>query len=471
LKIPIYDAVKKYSSSCPAVFHMPGHKLGRGLPSAFLESLHLLDLTEIPGLDSLHYPKGVIEEAQTLAAQAFGADRTFFLVNGSTCGIQATIMTLCRPGDKIIIARDCHRSAIAGMMLSGATPVYIKPDFNGIFDIPSVVSVNAVEKALKENPDAVGVYITRPNYYGVCSDIKAIVELVHSYNKPVIVDEAHGAHLCFSSMLPPSSLEYGADICVQSAHKTLPAFTQGSYLHVRGTRTDLERLKFNLSILQTSSPSYIIMAFLDIARAIMQQDGENRIQNLLREIELLSEIVGKGNLYKILSENDIEGGSIDKTRVVVNVRNTGKTGFEIEKLLRNQYNIQVEMSDLYNIVCIATVADTHEDIKKLGTALEQLRVRFKKAALLGDAPLWIPKLPEQRIDLGSVMNRTFTRKKLTDALQCVSRSMITPYPPGIPVICPGEVISKDTVEYIREIIEAGGTVNGISDDLEVDVVE
>ncbi len=431
----------------------------------------MLDLTEIPGLDNLHYPRGIIEDAQTLAAEAFGADKTFFLVNGSTCGIQAAIMTLCRPGDKLIIARDCHRSAVAGMMLAGATPVYIKPEFNDFFGISSVVLINEIEKALKDNPDVSGVYITRPNYYGICSDIKAIVELVHSYNKPLIVDEAHGAHLCFSRRLPPSSLEYGADICVQSAHKTLPAFTQGSYLHVRGTRTDMERLKFNLSMLQTSSPSYMIMAFLDIARAIMQQEGENRIYNLLKEIQRFCEIVGRGDVFKILSEHDIEGGSIDRTRVVINVKNTGKTGFELEKLLRKQYNIQVEMSDLYNIVCILTVADTHEDIEKLGTALDQPSIHFKNVARLKDLPLGVLKLPEQRIELDSVMHRSFTRKKLTDALQCVSRSMITPYPPGIPVICPGEVISEDVVEYIKKIIEAGGMVNGISEDLEVEVVE
>lgn len=471
MKTPIYNAVKNYSASCPTAFHMPGHKLGKGIPSEFLDSLHMLDLTEIPGLDNLHYPKGIIEDAQRLAAEAFGADRTFFLVNGSTCGIQAAIMTLCKPKDKLIIARDCHRSAIAGMMLAGATPVYIKPGFNDVFEIPSVVSVDELEKALKENPDAAGVYITRPNYYGICSDIKEIVELVHSYHKPIIVDEAHGTHLCFSKLLPPSSLEYGADICVQSAHKTLPAFTQGSYLHVRGTRIDVERLKFNLSMLQTTSPSYIIMAFLDIARAVMQKEGENRIRNLLREIDQLCEIAGKGKVLKILSDHDIEGGSIDRTRVVINVKNTGKTGFEIEKLLRNQYNIQVEMSDLNNVVCIVTMADTHEDMKKLGTALERLCVSFKGATCLRDVPLRVPELPERRIELGSVMSRTFTRRKLGDAVQCVSRSMITPYPPGIPVICPGEVISKDAIEYIMEIIEAGGAVNGISEDLEVEVVE
>lgn len=450
---------------------MPGHKLGKGVPSALLDSLYLLDLTEIPGLDNLYYPSGVIEEAQQLAAKAFGADRTFFLVNGSTCGIQAAVMTICKPGDKLMIARDCHRSAVAGMMLAGVVPIYVKPKFDRYFGIPTVVSPEDIESALRQNPEVVGVYITRPNYYGVCSDIKAISELVHSYNKVLIIDEAHGAHLKFSKRLPASSLEYGADICVQSAHKTLPAFTQGAYLHIKGSRIDIEKLKFNLSLLGTSSPSYIIMAFLDIARAVMEEKGERDIDRLLERIDMLDKDIGTSGFFRVLCPDDINGACIDRTRVVINVRNTGRTGFEIEKILRNQYNIQVEMADLYNVVCITTIADTDEDLGKLREVIGQLAASFDNATALEDIYMEDLHIPEQRVEPGRIMHMGFVRKKLADAVGRVSRAMITPYPPGIPVICPGEVISEHTVGYIGRIIEAGGIVNGVSANLEVELVE
>lgn len=483
MNIPIYYALRQYSGSCPTVFHMPGHKLGKGLPLALLGDLYLLDLTEIPGLDNLYCSSGIIKEAQELAATAFGADKTFFLVNGSTCGVQTAIMTLCKPGDKLIIARDCHKSAVAGMMLSGASPVYVKLDFNSSFGIPSIVLEKEIERALIQNPDAVGVYITRPNYYGICSNIKAISELVHSYNKVLIVDEAHGAHLRFSKKLPPSSVEYGADICIQSAHKTLPALTQGAYLHVKGSRVDIEKLKFNLSLLGTTSPSYIIMAYLDIARAVMQKNGEESINSVLQGIDMLDRALSQNGVFRILSSDDINGGEIDRTRVVINVRNTGKTGFEIENILRNQYNIQVEMSDLYNVVCIITIADTLEDINRLQNAFieieesfgstnaqKELHKGFQKG-LQEELQIDALSIPEQRIEPAGVMHRGFVRKKLSHAAGSVSRTMITPYPPGIPVICPGEVISEDIVKYVMRIIKAGGVVNGVSSDFEVDVVE
>ena len=455
----------------PTVFHTPGHKLGRGIPPIFLKGLHLLDATEIPGLDNLHYPEGVIAQAQALAAKAFGADKTFFLVNGSTCGIQASMMALCNPGDKLIIARDCHRSAIAGLMLSGAIPVYIKPEFNSVFGISTVITAKCIEKALIKNPEAVGVYITRPNYYGVCSDIEKIAEVVHSHNRILIVDEAHGAHLPFSKRLPPSSLECKVDICIQSAHKTLPALTQGAYLHVNEGRIDTERIGFYLSLLQSSSPSYIIMAFLDIARAIMQQRGKSKICRLLRDIQPFHEIAGVSGAFKILTKQDIKRGRIDKTRIVYNVADTGKTGFEIENILKESYNIQVEMSDMYNIVCITTVSDTTEDLQRLHTSISNFAHMVGgvplsgKISFPGDLPL-----PTQCIEPNKVMLRPFSRKKLLEAAGCISKNMIVPYPPGIPLVCPGEVILKETVEYINEVIKFGGMVNGVSEDLMIDII-
>jgi len=450
---------------------MPGHKLGRGVPGKFRDSLFTLDLTEIPGTDNLHYPDGPIKDAQELAAEAFGADETFFLVNGSTCGIQAVIAAACKPGDKLIIGRDCHKSVISGMMLAGVRPLYIKPEYDSSFGIPTVLRPSDIEEAIVRNPDASAVMITRPNYYGVCSDIEQIAGIVHSFGKMLVVDEAHGAHLAFNSGLPVCAMKAGADICVQSAHKTLPAVTQGSYLHVKYGRVDMEKLKFCLRIFQTTSPSYIIMSMLDIAREILVKSGERRLNMLLRHIEYFRKAVEGCDKLALLKGDNIGSGELDRTRVTVNVRKLGITGFEAEKMLRREYNIQVEMSDLFNIVCITTIADRRKNFERLASALEQLAGRFNDSARFADIYFKEPGIPEQKLGLRDVMQLKSSRVRLESAVGRICRDIITPYPPGTPVICPGEIIEKDAVEYIYNVLESGGTVGGIRDDFEVSVIE
>jgi arginine/lysine/ornithine decarboxylase len=467
---PLFNALKEYFSGHPTPFHMPGHKLGKGFPTEFLKNIAALDVTEIAGTDNLHFPSGPIKEAQDLAAKAFGSKNSFFLVNGSTCGIHTIIMTICKPGDKLIVARDCHKSVIGGLMLAGASPVYVRPEFNYDFGIPTVIKVSEIENALRLYPDAIGVLITRPNYYGICSDIRAIAELVHSYGKVLAVDEAHGAHLRFHGSLPESAMEAGADICVQSAHKTLAAFTQGAYLHVGSSRIDLEKLKFYLSLLQTSSPSYIIMASLDVAREVMQREGKKRLDQLINSIRVFKSNIDKSD-QPITCLSCVEGGKTDITRLVINVRGLGMTGFEIDRKLREKYNIQVEMSDFCNIVCITTPADSAQDLDKLYRALEEIAMTRK-----GEISTRYPErvaiaIPEQKLEPGKAMSSRGVEIPLSDAAGRVSRCVITPYPPGIPLVCPGEIITMETVKYIYNIINCGGVVNGVGDNLEVSVVE
>ncbi len=525
---PIYNAVMRYSRSKPTVFHMPGHKLGKGLPAELLENLAMLDVTEIPGLDNLHYPAGIIKEALDLAARAFGADRSFFLVNGSTCGIHAIIMTICKPGDKLIVSRDCHKSVLGGMMLAGVRPVYIKPEFDRTFGISAAITPQALEWALRENPDAVGVFITRPNYYGICSDIKQIAGIVHSFGKVLAVDEAHGAHLAFNRQLPECAMEGGADICVQSAHKTLPAFTQGAYLHVKSNNIDMDRLVFNLRLLQTTSPSYVIMALLDIAREIMEKKGQYLLDRLLDDLERFRNSAASVPGISILTEktgfpedesnhpgsekknreadyrpkkNYAANYRHDPTRLVVNVRKLGITGFDAEAFLRQEWNIQAEMSDLFNVVFITCISDSSQDLDRLFSAISDLSGRYAgKVQEPDDDPvgnvngnkdrkIWANAynhsgnikpmfdimagdlaIPQQKIELKDVMNYPSVKMKLSDAAGKVSRNMVTPYPPGIPVLCPGEIIMDDAVSFIYDIIKSGGNVTGISDDLEIEVV-
>jgi lysine decarboxylase len=469
-KTPLYSEMKKYVDSKPIPFHMPGHKLGAGFTDEFRKNMATYDLTEIPGLDNLHYPEEIILEAQKLAAEAFGADNSFFLVNGSTVGILATIFTVCKAGDSLIVARDCHKSVTNGMIMAGVNPIYIKPSFNNEFGISIGISGTAVLDALINNPEAVGVLLTRPNYYGCCCDIKEIAEIVHKHGRILIVDEAHGAHLHFNNNLPLDAIMGGADICVQSAHKTLPALTQAALLHVKGDRINIDKLKFYLSTFQTSSPSYIIMASLDIARATMESHGKEMLERLLENVISLKRRLKSIKKIKILSGEGQMDFEIDQTRIVINVKELGITGFLAEKILRESFNIQIEMSDLYNIVCIATIADEEENFEKLYRGIEEIASRFKNGKPLADIYNVELLIPRQVVSLRDTLLCSSKSVKFEDALNKVSLNTITPYPPGIPIICPGEEISEETYNFISKILRAGGKVNGIGNTGEINII-
>jgi len=473
---PVYNAVKAYADESTIPFHMPGHKMGKGIPKKFLEHIEKLDLTEIPGTDNLHRPEGAIKEAQELCARTFGARKTFFLVNGSTAGLHAAIAASAKRGQRLIVGRDCHRSVIAGLLLAGVKPFFVLPRYDSEFGINMGLDAESVEKALKGAPDAAGVLVTRPNYYGVCSDIRAIAEVVHSYGKLLIVDEAHGAHLKFNPRLPVCALEAGADISVQSAHKTLPAFTQGAYLHVGSERVDVERLRYFIDIYQTTSPSYIIMAFLDIAREIMEKDGRELLDALLDVIENLSTgAAGKG--IKILGKKIPAGFEQDRTRIVFNTASLGLSGYEAEKYLRENYNIQVEMSDPCNVVCISTVADDAESVERLFSAIESTAGDISTGRLpsskisAGMPELFMQtELPLQACDAYEVLDSKGEKVPLKKACGRISREMVVPYPPGVAVICPGEVYNDKVVELLCYIVERGVTVHGIDENGNVNVV-
>ncbi len=466
---PIYNSIKNYINSEPTAFHMPGHKMGRLFP---LESEEILsmDLTEIPGLDNLHYPSGPILEAQELAAQAFLSDKTYFLVNGSTCGIYAMISAICRPGDKLIVSRDCHKSVIAGMILAGVRPVYIKPVYNSHFGISTYLDLLIVEETIRNNTDAAGILITRPTYYGICSDIDRIISIAHSFNMPVAVDEAHGAHLSFNDLLPKSSMEAGADICVQSAHKTLPALTQCSYLHIKGSRIDRDRLEYYIRIFQTTSPSYILMASLDNARALMQYQGKQLLDKLLIMLGTTRASLSNIDDIDIINKKEIRNCLLDETRLVINSKKAGISGYEMERLLRNNFNIQVEMSDYYNVVCIATVADMPADFEKLIAAVRECAGNASNRPL-PDIAFAGDFIPVQTLELKDIPHYSGEYVDIKSAVNRTSIDSVTPYPPGIPVICPGETVSHDLINIILDIKRAGGIINGLTDDNRIRVAK
>jgi len=464
---PLVKALMEYARQDTIRFHMPGHKGGKAFPEVFLDNLAALDVTEIPGMDNLYCPTGVIAQAQALAAQAFGAHHTFFMVNGSTAGIQAMIMAACKPGDKLIVPRNSHKSVWSAMILADVRPVYIQPQYDRHNFMVTQISVRDVQRALDENPDAVGVLVVHPNYYGMCSHLKRIERVVHGRGKLLLVDEAHGAHFIFHPDLPPSAGELGADMWVQSAHKTLPALTQGAYLHVKGPRVDAKRVAQVVAMLQTSSPSYLIMAALDWARALMEAEGRALIGGLIQQIhhagEQLGSRVGLLNTADYATGEEVE--ALDPTRLVVDVRPLGITGYLAERLLRD-VGVQVEMSDIYRLVLICSVADD-------GASFSALLERFKNLAdgllerhgikpCAGYNKMSISReIPRQMMSPREAFYSIIENIPIKESIGRICAGVIGAYPPGIPRFCPGELIDKEGIDELLDIQQCGGTLFGL----------
>lgn len=465
--IPILDSIIEYNKNNPVPFHMPGHKLGKGFEIDEFKAIGKFDVTEIPGTDNLHFPEEAILEAQNLAAKAFGAEKTFFLVNGSTCGIHAAIMSVCSEGDKLIISRDCHKAAIGGLMLAKAVPVYVRPKIDYEFKIPLGCDIDAMIAAMDNNLDAAGIFITRPTYYGICCDIRRLVSEAHKRGMAVIVDEAHGAHFRFYSGLPICAMDAGADLCIQSTHKTLPAFTQTALLHVKGDLIDRERLAFYLRLLQTSSPSYLFLCSIDYARYVMENSGKEKLMELKNKVRDFEEEF-RDNEYYIIQKKPDNGYEKDFTRLVINTTGLGITGYQVEKILRQDFNIQVEMSDFYNIVCILTISDNDSDYKKLSGALKKIGEKYSKKESLSDIIIDEHYINQENVFISEYIKSETLPLKMAEGRICAD--IITPYPPGIPYICPGEIIMAETIELLYNIVNAGGRVNGLLPDGQIKVL-
>ncbi|MFZ5968649.1 MAG: aminotransferase class I/II-fold pyridoxal phosphate-dependent enzyme [Bacillota bacterium] len=466
----ILDRLLDYSSRDVVSFHVPGHKNGRILDQYnyrnFKEKLSSIDTTEIPGTDNLHDPEEMIKEAQERAARFFGADHTYFLVNGTSCGNMAMLMTVGNPGDKIIIPRDCHKSVSYGLIMGGLIPVYVNPEIHDDYYMPMGIQSKTIEKALVEHPDAKAVLITYPNYYGICSDIVEIARIVHQYGKILLVDEAHGAHLNLSDTLPISALEAGADMVVQSIHKTLPSFTQSSMLHVKSDRIDQERLRFMLSMHQSSSPSYLLMMSLDLARAIVEQDGRHLMSQLLDHIDYFHEKAREMEGLHMFDER-LTGRfgvkSLDRTKLVIDMSALGISGVLLEKLLRTKHHIQVEMCSTKNVVAVASIGNTKDDFDRLLNALKEIGdgKGFNRRKV--EIPLYSYHIPSMRITPREAVYSPKIERLFKESEGSICGEYVIPYPPGIPILCPGEEITADLIEYINALLENGINLIGPKD--------
>lgn len=459
---PLYEALIKYVKDGIIPFHMPGHKQGRLFPKEFLENIAKIDLTEVPGTDNLHDPHGPILEAEKLAAKAFGAKRSFFLVNGTTCGIYAAMCAVLNKGDKVLLQRNSHKSVYNGLILTKTKPIYLSYTFDYEDGIAMGIDINELENVLKFNNDIKAVIITYPNYYGFCVDIEEITKIVHRYNKILIVDEAHGAHFAFSEKLPITASAAGADIVVESIHKTLPAFTQSSILHVNSDLIDINRLKFFLSMFQTTSPSYILMASIDIAREYMTIYGKSVLNNCINYSLHIRDIINKDGNVRCIGREIIGNYGIkefDPTKLTINFNNLGISGLEAEKILREKFNIQIEMSDIYNILAIVTVADEKEKLDLFLNAIREIYKYRNNNKLIGITDL--PNIPDMVYTPSNAIHKKSNVVNINMSIGRISQSFVIPYPPGIPIICPGEVIKKDMVQYINLLYNKGIRIIGI----------
>ncbi|WIF95928.1 aminotransferase class I/II-fold pyridoxal phosphate-dependent enzyme [Caminicella sporogenes] len=466
----ILNNLIKLSKKDMVSFHVPGHKNGKIFEKYyrnFVNNISKLDTTEIYGNDNLHFPKGMIKEAQEKAAKFYGAYNTFFLINGTTCGIYAMIMAATNSGDKIIVTRDCHRSVINAIILGGLVPVYVMPQIDNERFLSMGVTPHSIERALKENPDAKAVVITYPNYYGICSDIKKIANIVHKYNKLLLVDEAHGAHLKLHYKLPMSSLELGADIVVQSTHKTLPSFTQSSLLHVKSKRIDLDKLKFMLSLNQSSSPSYILMTSLDMAITIAMKEGQFLMDKLIDNINEFVNMINNLDGIDVLSK-DIKGSygayDLDITKITISMRDIGIDGVTAEEILRKKYNIQVEMADMFNILAVSSIANEKNDFERLSKAIKNIHSNKKITRKKIELPEYNFKSYEMKIIPREAVYMEKESIPFTESKGKISGEYIIPYPPGIPLICPGEIITEEVIEYVKVLKSIGLNIIGMSDE-------
>ena len=468
-EIPLLNALRKSVQKPHAAFYAPGHKHGRGCDRAILNLLGKdvfnADLPELPELDNLFAPEGVIEEAQQLASLTFGGEKTWFLVNGSTCGIMAAILATCGEGDKIILPRNIHQSAIAGLVLSGAIPIFVRPEYDPNEGLAYNVTPQAVQQTLKEHPDTKAVMMLHPTYQGICSDLKAIAEIVHRYNIPLLVDEAHGAHFTFHGDLPPSAMSVGADLTVQSTHKTLSAMTQASMLHIQGTRVCDRRVNKALQLVQSTSPSYLLLASLDAARHQMATKGKELMtKTIALATKARNQLAAIPNL-SILELNTKPGcHHLDFTRLTINVSRLGITGFEADEILHEQLSVTCELPLLQHLTFIISLGNTPQDIQQLIQAGKTLSLSTPLPC--SPVPLlpcsFAPLLPCSLSPRQAYFAPTETTP-ITQAGDRVCAELICPYPPGIPLLMPGETITTEAIEYLQQVLAAGGTITGCND--------
>lgn len=465
-KAPIYEALQEYKDKRIVSFDVPGHKQGKGNKDLtnFLGKWCLsVDVNSMKPLDNLCHPVSVIKEAEELLADAFGASYAFLMVNGTSSSVQAMVMSVCKRGEKIIMPRNVHRSSINALIVCGAIPVYVDPGVNKELGIPLGMDVEDVKKAIEQNPDAKAVIVNNPTYYGVCSNLKEIIKIAHNANMKVLVDEAHGTHFYFGEGLPQNAMSLGADMAAVSMHKSGGSLTQSSVL-LLGKSMNPGYVRQVINLTQTTSGSYLLMSSLDISRRNLALNGKDIFNKVKKLANYGRQEINKiGGLYAFGKELADRKAfyDFDSTKLSVHTRNIGLAGIEVYDILRDHYDIQIEFGDIGNILAYISVGDSVLEIERLISALFEIkRLYSKNSAGMLDHEYITPVVHCAPQDAFYSEKRSVPLK---EALNKVCAEFVMCYPPGIPILAPGELVTKDALDYIIYAKEKGCNLTGAED--------
>jgi arginine/lysine/ornithine decarboxylase len=467
-RVPLFEALIRHAMREPHPFHVPGHKMGRSFDRGgrdWYGSILPLDLTELNGLDDLHQPDGAIREAQALAAEAYGAEETRFLVGGSTAGNIALILAVCRPGEKIIVQRNCHKSVYNGILLARAHPVFVVPAVDPVTGAAVGLRREDVERTLMEHPDAKAVFITNPTYYGMGIDLKKLASTVHRFGVPLLVDEAHGSHYGFHPDLPASAMQSGADAAVQSTHKMSTAMTMSSMLHVQGNRLNRDRLFRILAMIQSSSPSYPLMASLDLARRHMVVAGRKEMDQVLPCLQQFRERVSTLSWVTLpaVTEESVYA-TLDPFKLMLCFRTRAITGFQLQGELEAQ-GIFPELAELGHVLLAASTGTLAEDVELVWNTLHARSPLYDDGAKNASAAGMLAShfTREQAMPMYEAADADAQSVPLSEAIGAVAAEMVIPYPPGIPLLVPGERIDQQAISLLQKLKESGTRFHGVKD--------
>ncbi len=471
----LYDSLKDYSESDAYPFHMPGHK--RNTKHSILKDFpnpYSIDITEIEGFDDLHHANGILKEAMDRTAAIYGADKSYFLVNGSTCGVLSAISATCDNSDTILLARNCHKSAYNGAFLNNLKIVHTYPQFIKKFGINGGLIPAEIGEMLKTHAEIPAVFIVSPTYEGIVSDVETIASICHENKIPLIVDQAHGAHFKFDRAFPDTALDLGADIVIESLHKTLPSFTQTALMHVKSDLVDIDKMEYYLQIYESSSPSYLFMAGIDRCIGFMEADREkgedSEMGSFVRKISGIREDLNGMKCLRLLDESVLGRDgvfAIDPSRFVISCKDTGMSGVDLGKILRDEYHLEMEMCGPDHVIAITTLMDTDEGLYRLEEALLEIDSRLGNEVQIEEG-FCEPQLeeypcfrPEAVMTIREAYESAKKEAALEESIGKISGEYIYLYPPGCPLIVPGEIIDENVLDTLKWYKQAGLKVSGL----------
>ncbi len=476
-KTPYVDALKSYIKEGVTPFDVPGHHMG-GINTEFKkvigDNAYKCDVNAPRGLDNLNHPTGVLKEAEELMADACKADEAFFLINGTSSGIIAMLLATLNAKDKIILPRNCHKSVINGLVLSGGMPIFITPKFDYELEIANQPSLDDYKKAIIDNPNAKAIFVINPTYFGAVLDLKDLTDFAHEHNMLVLVDEAHGAHFGFNYYGPYSAMECNADLSAVSFHKTGGSFTQSSALLRKGDRVSHYEISKALSIINTTSPSTLLLASLDSARKFLATKGQETLNEIINLANYARKEINRIPGFKACGREHFMANGVydyDDTKLVIVLDNINVSGFEIYKMLKDYYHIQMELAETYVVLGIIAVGSKKDQIDKLIQALKEISSIYYKEGIVYPKYHYDINYPKGLLRPRSAFHAPLKRIKLDEALNEISKEMIMIYPPGIPLIIPGEVFTKEVIDRIKYYRKTSATVLSDYDDDTVGVVD